>query len=285
MGVFKKILLAIPILILLIMSPNSSSMVLAQDNDEPAEGSIREQTTTQAEQAILQTYYRDQLERYRNQEKARQLAQEQLNQLNTLAALEEAVLATKQTMITRDQVLQTYFKLLRLKLIDTHGVSLAEKTTVIKELESLEANLEDHETEVGKVSDRFSLAASVNSYAQLAVRFEPIGSHATCLIVFGKMQVVYDKTVALMPELEAKANEQATDFELAKKQRALTEVKLLATSTKSSLEQAYDTTFVGKFGQEKVFEYGDYGRLTNNLQAVYAQISQMHEFIDEVMKL
>lgn len=279
--------LVVVFLALLMTMVDHVSMSFAQEasTDAPAEGSIREQQTTTQEQTLLQTYYRDQLEVYRAKEKAYQVAQEQLTQINTLAALEEAVQATKQAMISRDQVLQTYFKLLRLKLIDSHGVPIEAKSKAITDLAQLENNLKTHEQEVNQVTDRFTLAQSSTNFTLLAGQFETVTNHALCLIAFGNLQTVFDKTIALGPELTAKIKDKTTDFELAKKQRALTEIDLLSGSTKTQLDQIYAEVFTTKDNKPKVFSDHDLAQLTTKLQPVYAQLSQMHEFIDEVMKI
>jgi len=279
----QKILLVASILTLLMTLAGGVLPSYAQE--DPTEGSIREQQTTSQEQTLLQTFYRDQLETYRAKEKNYQLAQAQLKQLNTLAALEEAVQATKQVMLARDQVLQTYFKLLRLKLIDTHGVPLVEKTSAINDLAQLENNLKTHEQETNQISDRFTLAQSSTNFAFLAAQFETITNRSLCLIAFGRMQTVFDQTIALIPEVEATVESSTTDFELAKKQRALTELDLLSKSTKQQLNVVYTEVFTLKDNKPKVFTDHDLAQLSTKLQPAYAQINQMHEFIDEVTKL
>jgi len=288
MRVGKKILVISLLLTMLIVTANGGAGVLAQEatsTTEPAEGSIREQPPTLQEQTLLQTYYRNQLETYRAQEKTYQVAQNQLDQLQTLAALEEAVQATKQVMITRDQVLQTYFKLVRLKLIDTHGVSIEEKTAAIFDLAQLETELATHQQAMAQVTDRFGIAERTTDFVLSAARFETVQHRALCLIMFGQLQTVYDQTAALIPEVETQVQQKTTDFELAKKQRAVAEVKLLAEATQSQLDVIYREIFTVKSNQPKKFTNSDYTQLATKLQPIYARLSQMHEFIDEVIKL
>lgn len=265
--------------------PETTEVTITETTQEPAEGAIREQGTTAQEQTLLLTTYRGQLETYRAKEKTYQVAQEQLANLSTLAALEEAVQATKQVMVARDQVLQTYFKLLRLKLIDTHGVPLTDKTYALNELAELEKNLTTHEQEVNQVNDRFTLAQSSENFAYLADQFESATNRALCLITLGNLQTVFDRTSALIPEVETKITDKTTGFELAKKQRALTELKLLSTDTKAQLNTIYTQFFTTKDNQSKKFSNSDLVQLSTKLQPVYAQMNQMHQFIDEVTKI
>ena len=210
-------------------------VILAQ-----SEGDIREQTTNEDQIVQLNITYRQQMEAYRNQEKKYLVAVEQYEQLQTLAALEEIVQTAKQLIIIRDRTIITHLGIVRLTITDVHGIPVDDKAEVIAKLQVLETQVKSHETDSEQITDRFTLASNAEAFALMSSDLNSSVYHALSLVLFGRLQNVYDKTNALLPELETNMAINATDFELAKKQRALQELKILSANTKTELDKIYD---------------------------------------------
>ena len=98
----------------------SAQEPVATDSGEP-QVQVFEKPELDDQIADVRATYRSQLEQYRTAERKYVLAKEQYLKLNTLVSLEDAVKATREAMLARDQVLTSYLTLLRLLLIDATG--------------------------------------------------------------------------------------------------------------------------------------------------------------------
>lgn len=227
--------------------------------------------------------YRDQLEMYRRQEKSFLIAQDQYKRLGTLDSIEQAVKATRQFLLSRDQVLHTYLTLLELRLMAAGGVELSLKTDALNKLELLRTQLQTHHDAAAGQLDR----AKGN---QLADDFKPIGAQAKLLssqvsglLAVGQLQVVHDKALALRPDIAAEVTAtgsgQTTSPETTR--------SLRETSGSLDKEAAALTILWGKVAQRISSDSPIQGQsdFAIDLNASYANLSKTLSFYLELLKL
>jgi len=289
--VFKKISILLLVLFLGVL-PNS--FVFAQESDvnpnleatQSAQDSELEVFTRDREtQKIVQlrTLYRDQVEVYRNSEKAYSIAKTNFEQVETLAALEEAVKATKLVMMERSRVLITYLELLDSVLIETNGIELDFKNQSHTELTGLINALKIHR-------DNINLSTNREAMVVLADEFEPINfSYTTSvyktlsLIRIGKIQEVRDKSEIIKTDIEKRNNaEDVSSVLVSKRKRAYTEIERNFATVNENLVKLNN-----QFLEAKVdgFTRSFYERILRDLGPIYAQISKSLDHLEELVTL
>lgn len=141
----------------------------------------------------LRELYRDQVERYRTVDREFRTSKAQFEQIQTLQSLEQAVVSTREVMLVRNDVLITYFELMRTSLEDTEGIDLVDKRTIINlMIEHIEV-LREHRAAVLQTVDREGVAERAAEFAELSESFENTAYRGLALINIGDIQTVYDK--------------------------------------------------------------------------------------------
>ncbi|HEX7017902.1 MAG TPA: hypothetical protein VF209_03285 [Patescibacteria group bacterium] len=186
----------------------------------------------------LERSYRGQLDEYRRYEREYQLAYEQNTKLQTLSSLETLVQATHRVMTTRALVLHTYFRLMRITVLDAEGINTQHKDRLLSSLDEAVARIETHQQLLEKSQNRTALQ-------QAAVEFEPlhenlliISNYGQTVIQVGRLQNIYDNANVLLSRIEAEDASQLSAAEVSQRQRAINETKTSLQGVQSQLQQA-----------------------------------------------
>ncbi len=174
----------------------------------------------------LQTTYRNQLTTYRSDEKAFQINKDQYYKIQTLASLEAAVRQTRQVMLSRLDVLNTYLQIAKLTLQNTKGIETSVKSDQLQQIDILSDDLKTHRKNVEQASDRNSLLGVAVQFASLAPRIDATSTRVSYLVAYGNLQTVDDKTSTIKQELQQQIEQTETDpLKLAAKKRGFDEVQ------------------------------------------------------------
>lgn len=227
--------------------------------------------------------YRDQLEAYRQQEKNFLIAQDQYRRLGTLDSIEQAVKASRQFLLSRDQVLHTYVTLLQLRLMAANGVELALKTNSLTKLETIRTQLKQHHDAASGQLDRPAVNRLADEFTPIGESIKLLASQVSGLLAAGQLQSVYDKANALRPEI---ANEvtatQAGQVVSPETTRSLAETNRSLQTNQAALIQLWD-----KIGERITNESPLQGQsdFSMDLNANYAGLSKTLAFFLELLKL
>lgn len=178
----------------------------------------------------LERSYRGELDEYRRYEREYQLAFEQYAKLQTLSSLETLVQATHRVMTTRGLVLHTYFRLLKLTVIDAEGINVQHKERLLSRLDESIARIETHRALLEKSQNKTALQQAAVEFEPLYEYLEVISSYGQAVVQVGRLQNVYDNSVVLLNKIESEDVSELSAIELSQRQRAIEE-------TKSSLEE------------------------------------------------
>lgn len=201
-------------------SASDSSSISASASESAA----TQATATQL--ANLQATYRNELTIYRSDEKTFQVAKDQYYQLLTLASLDEAVKQTRQVMLTRLDVLQAYFAIVRVTFANTKGIDPSVKTSLLANLDALVADLKTHQQQVSAATDRPSLLDVATKFSFLSPRILYLSDQISDLVTYGNLQTVFDKMSIIKHDFQTQFPQFITDpLLLAQKQRGLDEVQ------------------------------------------------------------
>jgi hypothetical protein len=224
--------------------------------------------------------YQDQVEQYRNLEREYQISKAQFFKLNTLQSLEESVVNTRKTMVSRDEVLITYCELLHASLTETEGVDVAQKAKALDDLTSQINVLKDHKKKLEETKDREGIAIRVKEFEVGTAQQKTLAYTTRALISLGELQAVYDKAVILFGEIKVyhtektvsgvKQEERArayreVDRAIETTEKSLTALRLKISGASAINEVSYDT-YVGK-----------------EMSTIYAQDSQLINFLNELV--
>lgn len=243
---------------------------------------IRQQNTHEQEKLELQATYRQQLATYRDLERQYQISVSQYFQVETLASLEKAIQDVRQTMLSRGEILNTYAKMVRLELTDTHGATIEDKKLGVDQLTALETQLTANNELIKNSQDRPSLQTRIDEFIISRPSIESNLYYSLSLIAFGKLQTVYDQTYALMSLVDERIEQRNSGVLLAEKKRASVEIKESLGVTKLSLEKIYQTAFSEK--QDRQFSASSYSTMLKDLDEVYVGLLQIHNYIEEVLR-
>jgi len=256
-----------------------ASVVRAQI-DPDTQTLIRQQPTHEQEKKDLQAQYKSYLTSYRTLSSQYEISVAQYFQLQTLASLEKAIQDIRQVMITRNQVLDTYVKILRLELTDTHGAILTDKQAAITGLETIETKIADYQIKVEASVDRPSIESRITEFETLGEEIESTAYQALGLISFGRLQTNYDQTESFMSLIDVKIEERNTGNLLAEKKRAKEEIITKLSQIKEALEKAYQKVKPESEG----YSQGNYNSLSTELEPIYVQLVQVDNYLQEVLR-
>lgn len=174
----------------------------------------------------LRVLYQDQVEKYRELERAFYIDTAQFRQLNTLQSLEKAVVSTREVMLARTDVLITYYELIRASVEDTPGIEVTKKEQVINEsINHIEA-LRAHKQLVANTVDRDGINARADEFEVLRADFEPTAHLAIALIVSGDIQTIYDKSKIIYADvLKLHGDHTVNALRQAERERAYSQVE------------------------------------------------------------
>lgn len=252
----------------------------ATSSGESLEDSIQTRPTQAAQINQLRQVYRGYLEDYRTADRAYQIANEQYLQLKTLVSLETAVTATREAMIARNRVLETYLTILRTQLQDATGVNLDNKTKVLGRLDAMIAELTTLETQIPAAQDRAAVMNMAAEFEVIAPQIEDIAYQTQTLLAAGRLQAVFDKATALGAEVY-QATSVSGSLRQAERDRAYAEIKTNLAQTRTSIDEA--DADVGD--DKQTFSRSSFSRTLRDLGSAYAGLSQSLSYIQELLRL
>lgn len=258
-----------------VSSPTLSPTVSPQPSATPVNTAL----------AKLREKYKTDLSIYRTDERDFALAKEQFLKLQTLASLEVSVKATRKVMITRAAVLQDYAQILRLIIQDSSGIDVAEKTALLKQLDTMNDRLKSQQQLAEQAIDRESVQKAVVDFAQLSTPMTALSYKSMSYISYARLQTVYDKMLAVRDEVTTQLTTQENNgLKLGEKRRALDEINRNLEQTKLSLSAVHKTFIPNSSGLEPQFDAGSYPQTVQALSSIYADLYRNLSFLREVIK-
>lgn len=231
----------------------------------------------------LRTLYRDQVEVYRNSEKAFTIAKTNYQQVQTLSALEEAVKATQTVMMDRSRVLVTYLELVDAVLTETNGVELDLKNQSHTELFGLINAIKIHQENIVISKDRQAMAFLADEFEPISVSYQSAVYKALSLIRIGKIQEVHDKAQIIETDIIAEhESQQVSDARTSKRERAYEEIERNFEEITAGLVTLNELFL---FARREGFSRGFYENILEDLSPVFAQISRSLDHLEELITL
>lgn len=232
-----------------------------------------------AEILRLRELYQDQVERYSNLERTYLINKAQFEKLNTLQSLEEAIKSTREVMLSRTDVLITYFELMRASLEDTEGVELTEKQKNIDAMVGYIEQLRVHREKTLNSKNREEIAVIVTEFRTLSLPFESTAYKSLALIRTGDIQTVFDKSEIIYRDvLKYHGENQTTPLRQQERERAYREVNNAIEKTRGDL-----LTVRTAYAQEKDMNRENYNSsLVRTLNTAYTGTSQILSFLEEL---
>lgn len=237
---------------------------------------IKPQDTERATQILK--LYQDQAEQYRTLEREYRIAKAQFFQLNTLQSLEEAVVATRKVMVSRDDVLISYCELLLANLRETEGIEISLKSKSISDLESQIQALKKHQAAAQETKDREGIDARAEEFSQITASLELRAYTALGLISTGRLQTIYDKSNILYGAIkEHHAENPVSALKQEERERAYREVDATLKEVNADLKTVRD-----KVETEKIEAESYKSVLIKDLNKAYAGDSLIIDFLHEL---
>lgn len=283
----KKILTA---LLLVILGSFFGTAIFAQET-ATAEATATSEATTQIftkereteKIRQLRILYRDQVEVYRKSEKDFSIAKTNHEQVQTLAALEEAVNATRTVMADRLRVMITYAELIDAVLVETNGIELDIKEQTHSELVGMINLLKIHQENVQVAKDRPAMALLADDFEPVAIQYESLVYKTLSLIRIGKIQEVQDKAEIIEADIiKEHDSEEVSSVITAKRERAYAEVEKDFKVTNQDLAKLNEDFLVAR---RDGFKRGFYERILEDLSPVYARLSRTLDHLEELLSL
>lgn len=278
--------ICLPLLILSLMVWSTPSRIHAQEEmdvvvDEPVAESTVQTRPPQTERINqLRQEYRGYLEKYRADDREYQIANEQYLQLGTLVSLETAVRATRQAMLSRNQVLSTYLTILQIQLEDATGVSLENKERVLTRLEAMIAELTAFEAQIEVAQDRSQVTNVAADFMLLSPQIEDVAYQAQTLLAASRLQAVFDTATSLGEEVY-QATSDSGSLRQAERDRAYAEIRSNLTQSRVAIDEA--NTLVAR--ENASFSRTGFSRTLRDLGSSYAGLSQTLAYIQELLRL
>lgn len=231
----------------------------------------------------LRTLYRDQVEVYRNSEKAYIIAKTNYEQVQTLASLEEAVKATQTVMYDRSRVLITYLELVDAVLIETNGIELDLKEQSHTEMFGVINAIKIHQENILISKDRQAMVFLADEFEPIAFSYQSSVYKALSLIRIGKIQEVHDKSEIIEVDIQKEHELQdVSEAKISRRNRAYAQVEQNFDLINQNLADL-NVTFTE--GRRDGFTRGFYEAILEDLAPIYAQISKSLDHLEELITL
>ncbi len=238
--------------------------------------------------SILKEKYRVQLQTYQSDYQAFLVAKQQYIQLQTLTSLEEAVRATRQVLLSRTDVLITYLTTSRISFDQTTGIELVVKQKELTDLDQLLSDLITYRAHVESALNRAQIAAAVAEFMPLQQRIQTMSGNIQSLIVYGKVQSLYDKTNSVKDEIKVYMNKKETDaLRLSQKQRGMEEIENTLQNSHGFLQEILLSVHQSILGDQEHQSVGgtvSYSQISDPLGQAYAGISRTLNFLKEILQ-
>lgn len=227
----------------------------------------------------LRTLYQDQVEKYTALQREFYINRAQFQKLNTLQSLELAIQSAREVMIARDDVLITYFELLRASLVDTEGIELTEKQKNIDNLVSFINALKTHRQALLQTNERDQIATRADEFDTISVNFENVSYQSLALITIGDIQAVFDKSLIIYDDLKQYHKDNPTSpLQQEERDRAYVQVDRAIENSRASLNTARE-----KYAENQDLTRGNYGEsIGKQINTSYSGTSQILSFLKEL---
>lgn len=270
----------------------TSTLVRAHEGIEhatPEEAAAHELQTTPAPTPTPElepdrmVLYQALVEDYTTKQRQFSLSRAQLQSIQTLRSLEEAVVATTAVLISRDRVLTTYLELLLEKLEATPGIELTikekSKDTLIARINWLRAHEQVSMTSV----DRAAVNLRSDEFTSESDALVAEARRALMLIRLGQLQTTHDRSMGLYERiLERNAQNEGTQLQKVERERAYAEVAVLDQRIASSLRAARESLDERTAPRGRV--QNDYAAFVTSLEQPYADLAKYLLYLEELAR-
>jgi hypothetical protein len=251
-------------------------------NNQPSSNSnqlVYNQESLNQDIRQLKIQYRSELEEYRQLENQHQLAQKQYQQLQTLTSLEKSVRATQKAVTSRDKVLSTYLKLLRLSLLSQPGISVSQKQVLEKELQSVVKKIDQHQQNLSKDLDRSALSAQIALFSQLSAEIESTAYHTLSLLSLGKLQTINDKAQILKDDMQSSLATASGGLKSQQRKRFFSETQQSLDNLKILFDKIETVLAEPGMGGYK----SSYRSIQDVYQEVYLGLLKVSSYLEELL--
>lgn len=233
------------------------------------------------EQEAVREQYRAAIEQYQRSYREYTLAKAQYQQLDTLVALEKAVVATRAAMADRAEVLLTFFDLLHVELRATAGVDPEKKQAALREIESLRAEFLASKEAILASNDRAALLDRAVEYAQTTQGLEENAYYVRSLLLSGKLYWGYLQSLSMYQEIkDQQGQDQSNSLRQAQITRAYAEIDQLI----GQINTKWDAVAV-KFTKEEDKKRTWYQQVITLLTDLQTDILRLYSYLEEVNTL
>lgn len=259
------------------------SVVSAQEESvDQVEPTTQAQTVSAAElKTQAQASYRANLEAYRNDLRQYTISKTQFTQLQTLAALEDAIAATRKVMLSRATVLEVYIQLLQLELQQVQSFPEELKQEKMTALQSLRDELTAHKELVTNTSDRAGIAQRAEEFVDLSANSTQLAYDVLSRIKLAKIKTVYLLSLEFTDEISTVVAERFSSYPntVAEKNRGIEQIRSVLTISDQQFLAADEIV-----NREKVVpDSSTLDDVKTKLLPVYTSLSQVLNYMAEVL--
>lgn len=273
----KNLLLSLFFTSLFLFNPD---LVHAQAGEVPS-ATIYERESLSKEIRQLKLQYRGELEEYRRLENSYLIAKDQYHKLGTLASLEDAVQKTQEVMVSRDKVLRTYIRLLRLSLLSQPGIELPEKTAAEQSLLAALQKIEQHQQQLKEPLDKPQISEISGDFEVLSDQVREAAYQTLTVMAIGELQTIHDKSIALKSDMEIEIATAGGALKSTERKRSFDETDRVLTSLKPQFDEVEK-----KLSKPSTSGYeGIYRAIENSLGMIHSSLSQALTFLGELLKI
>ena len=239
------------------------------------------QTAPQVE--ISRNDYIQKLNDYRIKESQFFVATEQYKQIQTLAALEDAVKASKDVQLARIDTLTAYFQALRDTMVALKGAEVTKKSIQVHALQTTIIELEAVRAQIIKAQDRIALDNTSTQYQSRNVAYIATAYSALSLIKVSNIQSATDQlgfiTGQVFDQLQASSPSATV---LSEKQRSYDELSRTIADIKTVLVAVMKR--VENIDQQNSFNSSSYSQIVDTLGQGFSKLQLAQSFLKEFAK-
>lgn len=232
--------------------------------------------------ATVKATYQSQLENYLYQDKLYRIAYDQYKELQTLVSIEDLTQKAKTLGLSRDEVLISYFDLLRLNLVATEGIELSLKTEYLNKLEQTIVYLKNHQATLKDLNERGQVYASLLTFSEDQGGIGKLANEILVLLSVGNLQMVYDKSALLKKDIDAYLGNKGT-LSLPEIDRASYETGRSLDSAKLKLDSFWAGVLTREQGNWYLAKF--YDDLPTTLNPIYVNLSQSISYLNELLSI
>ncbi len=277
----KLLLVAAAVLFaaLLLLFPVPQTKAQDAPGGAQQQGGIFERRDNAAAIEEARSLYREQLIRYRREEQQRSVAETEYQQLETLAAYDRYVAATREAVSVRDDVLVTHLTLQRLSLEQTAGVQVDQKGEALDLAERLIAALNEHKRRNEAATDRTQVQASLDRFDELRPAVILLSAQMTTLEKLGELQDAIDRADELNSTLETTIQDASylSNTERDASQRNLEIAQDTVTQAQNQLDAAREDIELDDLDR------GDVNSVLDDTDPVYVSLRRVAGFQEELV--